>query len=383
MFKTFKYRLEPNVNQTRELNIALETHRRLYNLCLERRKTSYSAEKRSIGYFEQCAWFTSERKINPWFSHLTVSSAKATMKRLERAFRAFFRKAKSGNPSGYPRFKSRDRFNGFTYPAIGHGFKIIGSKLRLQHIGTLRINLHRQIVGEIKTISIKRELDNWYVIVCCDLPDIPITENNLPAIGIDVGIENFLTASDGYTEPALQPLKVLLPKFRIETRKFSRKKKGSASRRKQRKVVAKLHAKVANARRDQHHKIAKRLTSRYGVIAVESLNIRRMLGNHRLARAVSDAGWFSFLTILKHHAESAGVWVIEVDARGTSQTCPECGVVAKKVLSQRKHSCDCGYSTHRDHAAAKVILSRGLAGMQPRGRNVGDVMPHDLKRCLP
>jgi transposase, IS605 OrfB family, central region len=382
MFKAFKYRLEPNANQTRELGIALETHRQLYNVCLEQRKTSYETAKKSIRYTEQSAWFKTERYVNPWFAKLNFSSAQTTMRRLDKSFCAFFRRVKSGESPGYPRFKGRDHFNSFTYPSITNGARVIGNKLRLQHVGMVRINLHRPIEGQPKTTTIKREAGKWYMVVCCELLDVPIAESVLPAIGIDLGIEKFLTASDGYTEPSLQPLKPLLPKLRIEQRSLCRKKKGAASRRKQRKVVARLHAKVRNTRCDQHHKIANRLTSRYGAIAVESLNIRGMLGNRRLARAVSDAGWSSFLTILKHHAESAGVRVVEVDARGTSQTCPECGAVAQKALSQRKHICGCGYSTHRDHAAARVILSRGQAGMQPGGRNVGAVMPHGLRSRL-
>jgi len=320
-----------------------------------------------------------QRRVNPWFGRINVSSAKATMQRLDRAFASFYRRVKNHQVPGYPRFKEREKFDSFSYPDPRKGARIIGDRLRLQHIGLIRINLHRPIEGQRKTITIKREAGKWYVIVCCEFPDVPIEESALPAVGIDVGIENFLTASDGRIEPSLQPLKPLLPKLRVESRSLCRKKKGSASRRKQRKAIARLHAKVANARRDQHHKIAKRLTSRYGMIAVESLNIQGMLRSHRLARAVSDAGWASFLTILKHHAESAGVRVIEVDARGTSQTCPECGAVAKKTLAQRRHVCPCGYSTHRDHAAARVILSRGLAGMQPGGLNAGGGTPHGFR----
>jgi putative transposase len=373
MFRAYKFRLEPNVNQTRELEIALETHRRLYNACLAQRKMAYESEKKSIRYTDQSAWFKTERATNPYFARLNFSSAQATMRRLDKAFQAFFRRVKAGEKPGYPRFKGLDRFDSFTYPSVGDGARIIGNKLRLQHIGLVRFNLHRPIEGEIKTISIKRESNKWYVIAACELPGVIVPDvSDKPTTGIDVGIESFLTAANGDWEPPVKPLKEASRKLRVEQRSLSRKQKGSHNRKKQRARVRSLHARVANIRRDAHHKIASKLVNRYSAIAVESLNIKGMLRNHRLARAIQDAGWNQFLGILKHKAESAGVGIFEVNARGTSQTCPACGLVVKKTLNQRWHKCDCGYSTHRDHAAAQVIFARGvLAGMQPGSLNVG------------
>jgi putative transposase len=371
MFRAYKFRLEPNANQERELGIKLETHRRLYNSCLEQRKIAFETEKKSIRYTDQSTWFKNERASNPYFARLNFSSAQATMRRLDKSFQAFFRRVKAGEKPGYPRFKSRDRFDSFTYPSVGDGARIIGNKLRLQHVGLMRINLHREIEGTIKTISIKAEGGKWYVIAACELPDIPAPDvSDKPSTGIDVGIESFLTTQDGEQEPTIQPFKKALRKLRVESRSLNRKKKGSNSRKKQRRRVAKVHAHVANTRRDQHHKIVAKLVNRYSAIAVESLNIKGMVKNHRLARAVQDSGWNQFLAILKHKAESAGVRIFEVNAHGTSQTCPACGLIAKKELDDRWHECECGYFVHGDHAAAQVIFARGvLAGMQPGSLN--------------
>jgi len=372
MFKTFRYRLEPNVNQTRELEIALETHRRLYNDCLAQRKESYEITKRRVKYIEQSARFTLDRKVNTYYARLNFSSAQATMRNLDKAFKAFFRRCKAGEEPGYPRFKARDRFDSITFPSVGDGARIVGNKLRLQHIGFVRINLHRPLEGPVKTLNIKREAGKWYVTAACELADVPVIYTDKPSVGIDVGLESFLTTSDGEHISPLQPIKPNLGKLRVAQRSLSRKKKGSSSRAKQRRAVARLHLKVSNTRRDTHHKIAVNLISRYGAFAVESLNIRGMVKNHRLARAVSDAGWAGFLTILKNKAASAGLRYEEVNARYTSQTCPECGEVKKKVLSERRHSCECGYTAHRDHAAARVILARStLGGMHPERLNVG------------
>ena len=127
MFRAYKFRLEPNVNQTRELEIALETHRRLYNACLAQRKMAYESEKKSIRYTDQSAWFKTERATNPYFARLNFSSAQATMRRLDKAFQAFFRRVKAGEKPGYPRFKGLDRFDSFTYPSVGDGARIIAA----------------------------------------------------------------------------------------------------------------------------------------------------------------------------------------------------------------------------------------------------------------
>jgi putative transposase len=183
---------------------------------------------------------------------------------------------------------------------------------------------------------------------------------------------SFLTTSDGRQEPNPRYQKTALPDLRRKQRSLSRKKKGGKNRRKARKKVAKVHARVANLRREHHHQSALKLVRRYGFIAVESLRIKNMLGNDRLARAISDVAWGNFLLTLRSKAESAGVGFMEVDARGTSQMCSACGSVVKKDLSQRWHLCECGCSLHRDENAARNILARGLlARTGPVGVNAG------------
>src|SRR5262245_12801795 len=122
MRRAFKFRLWTNANQERELGVMLETHRRLYNSCLGQRKTAYEAEKRSVKYTQQSAWFKAQRAVNPYFARLNFSSAQATMRRLDRAFANFFRRVKEGGGKpGYPRFKPRDRFDSVEFPAHGDG----------------------------------------------------------------------------------------------------------------------------------------------------------------------------------------------------------------------------------------------------------------------
>jgi putative transposase len=371
--RAFKFRIYPNRNQLRELEIALETHRRLYNACLAQRKDSYEAVKVSIKYKDQSAWFKAERETNPCFARLNFSSAQATMRRLDKGFVAFFRRLKAGEKPGYPRFRGRDRYDSIQYPAYGDGIRLNGNRLRVQHVGTIRVKLHREAQGTVKTVTLKRTAEKWYVVLSCDLGDGAIEPSVNPAVGIDVGLKVFLAKSDGTeAEPNPRYLKSALPELRRKSRAVTRKRKGGKNRRKAVKKLARVHARVKNLRAEHHHQVALKLVRRYGFIAVESLSIKNMLKNDRLSRAISDVAWGNFLLTLRSKAESAGVGFVEVNARGTSQECPDCGKVVPKDLSQRWHSCVCGCSLDRDEASARVILARGfLARTGPVERKAG------------
>jgi putative transposase len=368
MRRAFKYRLFTNINQARELDIMLETHRRLYNACLQERKSRYETDKITVRYTQQSKHFTTTRATHPYYARVNFSSAQATMRRLDKACQAFFRRVTSGHKAGYPRFKARDRFDSIEFPAHGDGVRFRGARLRVQHVGVLRVRLHRPVEGMVKTITLKRETNKWYVIASCDLGEMSIPPSKNPPVGIDVGIESFLTTSNGEHEPNPAYLKMALPELRRRQRAVSRKVKGGANRRKAITWVTTLHARVRNLRKEHHHSVALKLTRRYGLIAVERLNITGMLKNHRLSRVIADAAWGGFLATLRHKAERAGVAVVEVNPQGTSQRCSGCGRVVAKTLAQRWHSCDCGVSLHRDHNAAREILA--LARMEPAGVNM-------------
>lgn len=371
MRRAYKYRLFVNTNQGRELATQLETHRRLYNACLHQRKSTYEATKKSVKYAEQSAWFKAERATNPYFARLNFSSAQATMRRLDKAFTAFFRRVKAGQRPGYPRFKGRDRFDTVEFPSHGDGIRLTGNRLRVQHVGALRVKVHRPHQGTIKTVSITREADKWFVVLSCDLGEVAVAPNGLPDVGIDVGLEHFLTTSDGEHVANPRLLKAELPELRRRSRSLSRKKRGGTNRRKARARVARLHTRVKNLRKEFHHKTALSLVRRFGLVAVESLNVSGMLRSHRLARSIADAGWSGFLLLLRNKAESAGCGVVEVNCRGTSQECSRCGSVVLKTLSVRTHDCpSCGLVLQRDINAARNILARARqARMEPVGLN--------------
>jgi putative transposase len=220
----------------------LETHRRLYNLALAQRQWFYDEWKISRSYADQSGWFKDEREDNRWFAAINFSSAQATLQRLDKAFANFFRRVKAGEAPGYPRFKGRDRFNSILYPSHGDGIRLKGNKLRVQHVGTIRVCLHREVEGNIKTLSLKREADKWYLVVTSDMGDITTVGNILPAVGLDVGLTHFATLSDGEKINNPRYLKDELPELRRAQRSVSGKKKGGSNRKKEKRRVARIHA---------------------------------------------------------------------------------------------------------------------------------------------
>lgn len=371
MRRAFKFRLFTNANQERELGIMLETHRRLYNACLDQRKTAYETEQRSVHYVEQSAWFKTQRAENPYFARLNFSSAQATMRRLDKAFAAFFRRVKAKLVPGYPRFKARDRFDSIEFPTYGDGIRLNDNRLRVQHVGTMRCKVHRPVQGVVKTATLVREADKWFAVLSCDLGEVAVLPNGRPSVGVDVGLEVFLTTSNGDRLANPRYLTHELPALRVAQRTVSRRQRGGHNRRKAVRAVQVLHARVRNLRHEHHHRTALTLVRSHGLIAVERLNITGMLKTPRFARAIADAGWAGFVNILRTKAESAGADVVAVDPAGTSQTCSGCGVIVRKPLWQRTHACpDCGLVLHRDENAARNILARALqARMGPVGVN--------------
>jgi putative transposase len=365
MRKAYKFRLYPNRSQKRSLDAVLEAHRRLYNLALRERCDVYGAQGRTVSYGEQSRRFKETRKVIPRFAALNFSSARATLRRLDKAFKAFFRrmKASPGDDPGYPRYKPEGRFKTVEFPSYGDGCRLKdNARLYLQNIGHVKVKLHRPVEGTIKTVWVKRSCGKWYVIFSCDLGAAPEATQSGPAFGIDLGLKAFLVTSDGHSVEPPRCYRASEKKLRRAQRSLSRKKKGSNRRRKARQRVARLHEKTANQRRDFHHKQARKLVDTYGFVAHEALNVKG-IARTRLAKSTHDAGWASFVSILGQKAEEAAVQMVAVDPANTTQACSSCGAMpaVKKTLSDRRHVCPCGYAADRDVNAARNILRLGCS----------------------
>lgn len=357
MYKTFKYRLYPNKNQERELEICLETHRRLYNAALDGKQLCWETMGVNWSYYEQSAWFTIQRKTNSYFARLNFGSAQQTLRKLDRAYTKFFTDLKKGRKTGHPRFKSLFNFNSFSYGVIGDGCKVVANKLRLQHIGKISVKWHRELQGKVKRATILRENNKWFVCFCVEIEQ-PTPTTLTTKVGIDLGLTSFVTTNEGDTLGNSCILESKLEELKRRNRKLSRAKRGSNTRKETKRRLTNLHAKIRNSRRDMHHKVARNLVNRYGFIAAESLSVQDMLKTRWLARRISDAGWASFITILCNKAEEAGCTVKLINPEYTSQICSACGQVIEKSLAVRLHRCDCGCVLNRDVNAAINILGR-------------------------
>lgn len=363
MRKTFQYRLYPNRAQTEALTVQLSEACRLYNAALQERIEAYATHRKSINYYDQAAQPTEIRKAGD-LDLPNCHCAQDVLRRLDKAFKAFFQRMKRGQKPGFPRFKSRRRYDSITFPSHGDGNKLLPSgHLFVQGVGNIKAKLHRPLHGKIKTVTVRRQNERWYVCFSVEASAQTLPEST-EMVGIDLNLENFATLEEGN----LEEKRIENPRFyqqaqkklRRAQRRVARRKKRSNRRRKAVILLRKIHQHIFNQRLDHQHKLARMLVNQYGFIAVEDLNVKGLAGG-MLSKQVHDASWASFIAKLAYKAEEAGRQLVKIDPRGTSQRCPCCAKVPKK-LSDREHVCTaCGLITTRDHASAAEILRLGLS----------------------
>lgn len=397
MFRTYKYRLYPRNSQRRSLDFLLWQGRNLYNAALEQRITVYRETGQSVSYPQQWTNFRDLRRANPdTLGQLNATSVQQMLRRLDKAFRAFFRRleaARTGDSQkpGFPRFKGRNRFHSLEY-RYGDGCKLrfddSGRALfYVQNAGEIKIKYHRPLPDDakIKHVVVKRSNGKWYVCLQVELPDPAPVERDGLAVGIDVGLESLLALSNGALVENPGWLRSSLAKLRVAQRRASRREKGSNRRRKAYAQVARLHERVANQRRDFWHKLTRSLVNAYSVIVLEDLALGFMTHNQYLALSAHDAGLGEFRQLLEYKAGEAGTRVVAVDPRNTSQVCSGCGALVRKGLSVRVHRCPhCGLELNRDVNAARNVLNLALdtARTERSGRNVDHRVERALRSCL-
>jgi putative transposase len=336
--------------------------RHLYNAAVGERREAWRMRSISVTYYQQKAELPGIKEAMAEYSEVHSQVLQDVVLRVDRAFQAFFRRVQSGETPGYPRFHGRDRFNSFTYPQYDNGARLDNSFLVLSKIGRVAVRWSRQMAGTPKTVTVSKEVDEWYVCFsCAEVPAQPLALTGKET-GIDIGLESFATLADGTMIHNPRCYRRAERRLKTAQRRIARRKKGSNRRRKAVKLLAKAHQKVKRQRRDFHHKAALALVQQYDTLYHEDLQVANMLKNHHLAKSIQDAGWATFLSILAFKAACAGKWVVAVNPAYTSQACSGCGVLVQKGLSVRWHACpDCGASLHRDHNAARNIERAGQA----------------------
>lgn len=364
MFKCKKILLFPSRSQAKKIDIQIEEHRQLYNRCLHLKKEAWVERKENLTCFDLI-----KSEVKKHKKHSNYSSLQQTVRRLDKAYSSFFRRVNKGEKSGFPRFKSKDRFRTIEYGSYGDGNKIKNDRVYLQNIGQIKCST-KAFPKNIKKLSITKIGDRYYANLLYEEVNLELVERTNNAIGIDFGLKTFVVTSDGE--------KFESPKFHRESlkneakihRRIHKSKKGSKLREKHKKTLQKVKNKIANKRRDFNHKLSRKIVNRNDIIVIEDIALQKLTSNiNNINRTYRDVAWGQFQTFLTYKAENAGKVVVKINPAYTTQECSCCGHIEKKLLNQREHICNnCGYKDDRDVNAAKNILRRGLAslGLDPR-----------------
>jgi putative transposase len=383
--RTFRYRLHPTKLQTLALLRQQRYQCELYNAALEERIGAWIWERRSVSFFDQCRTLTGLKECRPEVVTSGITLCRGTLKRLDRAYGAFFRRVKRGETPGFPRFKPASRFDSLEWQDRG-GWKlnIQQRRLCLKGIGEIKANYHRPLKGEPKSITVKREGSKWWLSVrCVSVPAMPM-ERTFSEIGIDLGVVNQIATSDGELKKGKHFGAKAQNNLARAQRHLATKQRGSNRRRRQVDEVVRLHRKIKNQRSDAAHQLSRQLVNDYDFIAIEDLKINNMVRapkgkpdyeqpgvylpngasrKAKLNRSIHDAGWGQFVSLLSYKAESAGRTVMRVNPCYTSQTCAECHQVdAGNRVNQEEFRClKCGHCDFADINAARNILRAGRA----------------------
>jgi len=283
------------------------------------------------------------------------------LRRLDRAFTAFFRRVNTQVKPGYPRFRSVRRYDSLTWES---GWGLRDGRIALPGIGHIKVRWHRPIPSSavVRTITVRRVAGRWFACFSLTVSRSPrVAAISRPPVGLDLGIQHYAALSTGEQIPGPRAYRAAMRQLRLAQRRVCRRQKGSYRRQKAGLLLARRHQRIRNLRQDHAHKVTRRLVSEFSLVAVEDLNIRG-LARGFLAKDVRDQGWAAFLTTLEYKAAEAGTRLVRVPPGGTSKTCSGCGVLVPKLLSERIHWCpDCGLAIDRDTNAARNILRLGLS----------------------
>lgn len=345
---TYQFKLKAKKSDITKFKQQLSAHRDLYNSCLELRVTKYKKEKKNISCFDLI------KSEVPKFKGLSnYSSLQQTVRRLDKSYKHFFRKNNS-----FPRFKNESSFKTIEYAKLGDGCQIKNGSIYIQGIGLIECIFHREIPKDvkIKTISVSFK-DGLYVNIICE-KNHGCRPQRKNSVGIDFGIQNTVSTSDGkkYSSPSFtkNKLKNIARLGRRATKKDKKAKK----------ALTKIYTKIKNQRKDFNHKLSRDIVNCYDIICLENIKVESIKTKIKnINRRLYDIGISQLMTFISYKAESAGKKVVLVDPAYTTQICSECGKRTKKEIKDRIHSCGCGFSICRDQNAALNILRLGLESL--------------------
>lgn len=361
--KTFKFRIFPSKAQVRKLESTLDICRELYNSALQERRDAWNLNRINISNQDQEKQLPEIKKIREDLNLVYSQVLQNVLKRVDRSFQNFFNRVKRKEKAGFPRFQGKSRYNSFTFKQSG--FSLDNGKLTLSKIGKVKIKLHRQIIGKVKTLTISRDsCGKWFACFSVETKEEMLEPTN-KAVGIDCGLAIFAKFSDETEVDNPRFFRESEKRLAKAQRNLSAQIKGSKERRKKQKVVAKIHARIRNKRHNFTHELSRFLVNSYDVIVFEKLKVLNMMQNHCIAKSIVDASWNQLIEQTRYKAENAGKTMIQVNPAHTSQTCSNCGHCEKaNRQTQSDFVCvKCHHTENADLNAAKNILRLGLKSL--------------------
>jgi putative transposase len=365
--KAYKYRIYPNKEQEKQLSKTFGSCRFVYNYYLNKRIELYKNEQQSSNY-NACSADLTQLKIElNWLKEIDKFALQNSLKDLDKAYQNFFREVKKGNKEqGFPRFKNKHSHD-YSYKTTftNNNIEIRGNKIKLPKLGLIKIALSQDVQGRILNCTISKSPSNKYCVsVCCGDVVIEQLPQNQSYIGVDLGIKEFAITSVGEKFENPKHLYKLEQKLKQMQRRLTSKKKRSKNWHKQRIKLNRVHEKITNQRKDFIQKLSTKLINENQIICLESLQVKNMVKNHCLAKAISDVSWSEFVRQMEYKAKWYNRTLVQIDKwYPSSQFCCNCGYQNKetKDLSVRKWICSSCRSEHdRDINAAINIKNEGL-----------------------
>jgi putative transposase len=359
-----KIEMRPAQAQETYFRKACGTARFAYNWGLARWSELYAAGEKVDHYRLKAELNRIKREQFPWMYEVTKCAPEAALADLGTAWANYFRdlKRKGTRRAMRPKFKRKGRCRDKFY-VFNDQFVIDGKRIRLPHVGWVRLTEELRFQGKILGATVSREADRWFVAVQVEVAEAPVRRESQAPVGIDLGLRAAAVLSTGKTYAPPKALAKNLKKLRRLSRQLSRKKKGGSNREKAKLRLARLHRRIANLRRDWTHKLTTGITCKYGLIAVEDLGVMSLMQNHSLARAIADVGWGEIRRQLEYKAARMGGRVIAVDRFfPSSRECRKCGAKHETLtLADRVFVCPaCNHPEDRDLHASRKVLREGL-----------------------
>lgn len=363
MNAAYKFRIYPTTEQGQWLSRNFGCCRFIYNQALDWRTLAYNADRTSLSYADTNLALTQVKKFYPWLKEADSAALQMSLRHLDRAFKNFF----EGNAE-YPSHKKKFSRQSYTTPFNGGSVSVGNGTVHLPKIGDIKADIHRRIRpgGKMRSATLSREPDGrYYVSLTYEYPETIKTSkvDKTKAIGLDMSMKHFYVDSNGGIADMPHFYRLMESKLAREQAKLSMMEKGSKNYNKQKRRIAKLHAKTKHQRSDFLHKLAYNLVMAYDVICIEDLSMKGMSRGLNLGKSVHDLGWGMFVSMLEYKCHKYGKALVRVDRfYASSKTCHMCGHINKELqLSDRLYVCpECGQFIDRDWNASLNILDEGL-----------------------